>query len=699
MKEVDRESNVRVFDGWRAFALRYGKILAALFMMALSLVFTIPGELSKPLFVGIILVFVYLTFPVYKKQTKLKNYVPWYDFVLIALVVFTYLYPVIRRDYLVEVGKRIGTLEIVIALVALLLLIEGCRRAVGVPILFVAGAFMVYAFIYLAKNPKTMLRNFCYEMFFNASGGIFSTPIDVCVNFIILFIILGSFLEKTGIGQFFVDLANSVAGSSAGGPAKVAVISSALEGMYSGSSVANTVGSGSVTIPVMKKTGYKPEFAAAVEAAASTGGQIMPPIMGAAAFLMAEITGVPYATIAIAAILPALLYFSGIFIMVHLEAKKRGLKGLPKEALPNFFKLLLSKGYLLLPVAVLVICMNYFPSGMSACYAILCALVVNLFDSHALKKSKDGEKKPLLRAIGLPLIPAAVLGLYYVLNAAGAVDTFWHGKFVFLAMIAAVVCSAFTRGAPLDLKTSLAAFEGGITNSIGVSVACGIAGIISGVVTLTALGATLVTTIVPIAEKSVLLALFLTMLSCIVLGMGVPTTANYIIMATTTAPILVEMGIPLLAAHMFVFYFGIVADITPPVALAAYAGSAIADSNPLKTGINATKLAITAFIIPYVFALSPSLLLVCEGYEAHFFGVVQILATSLIGCFSLSAALENYFIHKNKIWETVMFAAGGLLLIMPDGMTDIIGVALIAIAVLSHLFFDRLLAKKTTPKA
>lgn len=705
MKEVDRESNVRIFDGWRALALRYGKILAALFMIALSLVFTIPGELSKPLFVGIILVFVYLTFPLYKKQTKIKNFVPWYDFLLIALVVCTYLYPVLRRDYLVEIGKRIGTLEIVIALVAIALLVEACRRAVGIPILFVAGGFVVYAFIYLAKNPKTMLRNFCYEMFFNASGGIFSTPIDVCVNFIILFIILGAFLEKTGIGQFFVDLANSVAGASAGGPAKVAVISSALEGMYSGSSVANTVGSGSVTIPVMKKTGYKPEFAAAVEAAASTGGQIMPPIMGAAAFLMAEITGIPYATIAIAAILPALLYFTGIFIMVHLEAKKRGLRGLPKDTLPNFFKLLLSKGYLLLPVVVLVICMNYFPSGMSACYAILCALTVNLFDPHISRERFGGSYRSkearlgLLRAIGLPLIPALILGLYYLLNAVGAVEPFWHGKFVFLAMAAAVACSAFTRGAPLDLKTSLSAFEGGITNSVGVAVACAIAGIIAGVVTLTALGATLVTTIVPIAKQSALLALFLTMLACIVLGMGVPTTANYIIMATTTAPILVEMGIPLLAAHMFVFYFGIVADITPPVALAAYAGSAIADSNPLRTGIQATKLAITAFIVPYIFALNPSLLLVCAGYEAKLFRVLQILATSLIGCYSLSAALEGFLMHKNKLWETVLFAIGGFLLIMPDWVTDLIGIALIVIAFLSHLFFDRVIKKKASPEA
>jgi len=705
MKEVDRESNVRVFDGWRAPALRYAKILAALFMMALSLVFTIPGELSKPLFVGIILVFVYLTFPLYKKQTKIKNFIPWYDFLLIGLVICTYLYPVVRRDYLVEIGKRIGTLEIVIALVAIALLIEACRRAVGIPILFVAGGFAVYAFIYLAKNPKTMIRNFCYEMFFNASGGIFSTPIDVCVNFIILFIILGAFLEKTGIGQFFVDLANSIAGASAGGPAKVAVISSALEGMYSGSSVANTVGSGSVTIPVMKKTGYKPEFAAAVEAAASTGGQIMPPIMGAAAFLMAEITGIPYATIAIAAILPALLYFAGIFIMVHLEAKKRGLRGLPKETLPKFFKLLLSKGYLLLPVVVLVICMNYFPSGMSACYAILCALTVNLFDPHLSKARFGGSYKTkearigLLRAIGLPLIPVLILASYYVLNTVGVITPFWHGKFVFLAMAAATVCSAFTRGAPLNLETTLSAFEGGITNSVGVSVACAIAGIISGVVTLTALGATLVTTIVPIAKQSVLLALFLTMLACIVLGMGVPTTANYIIMATTTAPILVEMGIPILAAHMFVFYFGIVADITPPVALAAYAGSAIADSNPLRTGINATKLAITAFIIPYIFALNPSLLLVCAGYEAKLFKVLQILATSLIGCSSLSAALEGFLVHKNKIWETALFAIGGLLMIMPDGLTDLIGLVLIALAVLSHFFFDRVINKKASPEA
>ncbi len=704
MKEVDRESNTRVFTGVRAFLLKWARVIAAFFMISLSLVFSLSPELSKPIFVGMILIFTFVTFPAYKKQVKYVNYIPWYDFILIALTIICYLYPVIFHDSVIQMGKRIGTVEIVIAFIALALIVEACRRAVGTPILFVAGAFCIYAFWWLNnRNPVTTVRNFCYEMFYNVAGGIFSTPIDVCVNFIILFIILGSILERTGIGKFFVDLANSVAGASAGGPAKVAVISSALEGMYSGSSVANTVGSGSVTIPVMKKSGYRPEFAAAVEAAASTGGQIMPPIMGAAAFLMAEITGVPYSTIAIAAILPALLYFSGIFIMVHFEAKKLGLKGLPKDAIPNFLKLALSKGYLLIPVAVLVICMNYYTAGMSACYAILAALTVSLVDTGISKARFGGTLKSkkakgaIIRTVLLPLIPILVLVSYYVmlnLNIVSQGDGS-QGKFVFAAIISAFVCSFFTKGATLTPKLAFESFENGITNSVGVSIACGIAGIISGVVTLTALGTTLVQGITSVGESSIILALFLTMFACIVLGMGVPTTANYIIMATTTAPILMELGIPVLAAHMFVFYFGIVADITPPVALAAYAGSAIAGSNPLKTGITATRLAITAFIIPYIFALSPEMLIVCEGHEVDsIFTLARILLTSLVGITSLSAALEQFFVHKNKVWETILFAAGGLLLIMPDHITDIIGLACIAVSVLSHLLLDRYLDRK-----
>jgi TRAP-type uncharacterized transport system fused permease subunit len=256
-------------------------------------------------------------------------------------------------------------------------------------------------------------------------------------------------------------------------------------------------------------------------------------------------------------------------------------------------------------------------------------------------------------------------------------------------MVVSVACSFFTKGAILTPELAISGFEGGITNSIGVAIACAIAGIVSGVVTLTALGSTLVTTIVPIAEKNTFLALFLTMLACIVLGMGVPTTANYIIMATTTAPILIQMGIPMLAAHMFVFYFGIVADITPPVALAAYAGSAIAGSNPLKTGVNATRLAITAFIIPYIFAMSPEMLLVCEGYQVNFWFLLQIIATSILGIVAISACLEGFFIRRTKIWETILFGLGGLLVIIPEPTTDIIGLTCIVLAVLSQIFIDK----------
>ncbi|MEG1973030.1 MAG: TRAP transporter fused permease subunit, partial [Oscillospiraceae bacterium] len=379
----------------------------------------------------------------------------------------------------------------------------------------VAGCFVVYAFA-VGKPLKTIV----YNLFYTTSG-VIGTPIGVCSTYIALFILFGAFLEATGISNFFIQIANSVAGASTGGPAKVAVISSALCGMVSGSSVANTVTTGCVTIPLMKKTGYKPEFAGAVEAAASTGGQIMPPIMGAAAFLMAEMVGVPYASIAVRAILPAILYFSGIFLMVHFEAKKLGLKGLSKADLPKFMPLIIRQGYLLLPLVVLVV----------------------------------------MVMMGRTMSRAAVV-----------------------ATLVAIAVSFLNKENRMTLDGFVSALESGGKNTLSVAVACGIAGIIAGVVTMTGLGQLLITAIVSIAGDVTIVALFLTMITCIILGMGVPTTANYIIMATTCAPILVTgMHINPIAAHMFVFYFGIVADITPPVALAAYAGSAIAKSNPMKT--------------------------------------------------------------------------------------------------------------------
>ena len=592
-------------------------------VLTMTLFVTPPEQVRRSLFIGYIILVGFILFPVRKKSPKIVSHVPWYDIVLAIVGFGCYLYYVINFEAIVNKAINISTLDMVIALIGILLLAEICRRVVGFPILVVAGAFIVYAFV-----RGYSLKRIVHQLFFTTDG-VLGTPLGVCATFIVLFIILGSFLEKTGIGAFFIDLANSVAGFASGGPAKVAVISSALEGMYSGSSVANTVGSGSVTIPVMKKTGYKPEFAAAVEAAASTGGQIMPPIMGAAAFLMAEMTNTPYATIAVSAILPAVLYFVGIFMMIHFEAKKLGLKGLPKESIPNFFKLFLRKGYLFLPIVVLVVLMSLGKTpAFSACYAILAAIVISFF-------SKETRMSP---------------------------------------------------------ATFVEAVEGGAKNTIGVAVACAIAGIIVGIVTLTGLGQDLINVLMSVANNSKLFALFLTMIACIVLGMGVPTTANYVIMATITAPIVIKMGVPVLAAHMFVFYFGIVADITPPVALAAYAGAAIAKSNPLKTGINATRLAITAFIVPYIFALNPAMLFI----DTTPLAVVQIILTSLIGIFAISAGMEGYMFTKMRWWEIVPSIAGGLLLIEPNLVTDLIGLVLIILTLLVQILKKRKAAAPVT---
>ena len=684
MQEFDRESNTRIFTGWRKHVITGLLCSFSVYMISMALIFPNATKYTKlTTFMAFILFIGYIIFPAYKKQTKRINYVPVYDIFLGLAGASCFLYYAICQEEIVMMSRRIGTLQIVIAFLAIILLVELVRRAVGLPIIFVAGAFIAYAAIKaFTENPDKALRNLAYGLFYDVANGLFSTPVYVCTTFIVLFIILGALLEKTGIGTFFVDLANSIAGGSVGGPAKVAVISSALEGMYSGSSVANTVGSGSITIPLMKRTGYQPHFAAAVEAAASTGGQIMPPIMGAAAFLMAEITGVPYSTIAVTAILPAALYFTGIFLMIHFEAKKLGLKGLPKDAIPNFFKLIAKNGYLLLPIVILVICMNYFSAGVSACFAILASLIVSLFPvsivDKLLHKTADSKDIPKLF---LPLIPVAVtLGMWLPFGAS------MMTKAVFCGIVTCFAVSFISKkDAPLSPTVIIDSLHNGAKNTIGVAAACGMAGLIAGVVTMTALGQLLLNTLVPIAQDSMFLALFLTMLCCIVLGMGVPTTANYVIMATITAPILIKMGIPALAAHMFVFYFGIVADITPPVALAAYAGSAIAKSNPLKTGVTATRLAIAAFIIPYMFAYNPKMLFI----DAGILDIISIVITSFIGIYAVASGMEGYHSVKLPWWQRFMILAGGMLLIVPETITDIIGVALVAAVIALQIIAEK----------
>lgn len=610
MKKYDRESNVRIWEG-------IPKILVSVLMIAFSvysIYVTLFGkglrEVRLSIFLAMILIIGYLNFPA-KKGDQRVNHMPWYDFLLMIAGAFGLLYFAYNAKSILMLATRVtrDPFMVVIAILSILSLMELCRRSVGIPILCVVGALLVYTF------ANVRFGKVIYDLFYTTSG-IMNTPIDVCAKYIVVFIIFGAFLEKAGIADVFIDFANAITGSFSGGPAKAAVIASALEGMVSGSSVANTVGSGSITIPLMKKLGYKPEFAGAVEAAASTGGQIMPPIMGAAAFLMAEYVGVPYSEIALVAILPAILYFTGIFIAVHLEAKKLGLRGIPKEQLPKL-RTLAKKIYLLTPLVVLIVLVssNLRTLQFSAAVCIVLTIVVGIFN-------KENR---------------------------------------------------------ITVKKILEAFEAGAKSTISVAVACAMAGVVSGCITSTGLASKLISAIVSISGGRAMIALVLTMVCCIILGMGVPTTANYCIMAATCAPILMspEIGIPPMAAHFFVFYFGIVADITPPVALAAYAGSAIAKSKPMMTAVEATKLAIAAFIVPYIFALNPSMLFINTTPVE----VVLICITAVMGIFGVAAALNGFLFCRINPLLRIVILAGGLLLMIPGTVTDIAGLALLAFVV------------------
>lgn len=614
MKKYDRESNVRIWEGVPKQVIRYVMAFFSLYCIYVTLFSNALQEVRLTMFVGLIAIMGYLTFPAKKGATRV-NYIPWYDIILMLAGSVPFFYFAANAMTIIKLSARITAPMIVIAIIAILALMELCRRSVGIPILCVVGVLLVYTFVNgYQTNPNVynVFRRITYMLFYTTSG-IMSTPISVCAKYIVVFIIFGAFLERTGISNFFIQLANSIAGASSGGPAKVAVISSALCGMVSGSSVGNTVTTGSVTIPMMKKTGYEPDFAGAVEAASSTGGQIMPPIMGAAAFLMAEYMGVSYGEVAMRAILPALLYFTGIYIAVHLEAKRLGLKGIPRDQLPKFSHLI-KKFYLLTPLIVLVwmVSTNTKTMQTSAAIAILFAIGVGIIN-------KDER---------------------------------------------------------ITIKKIIDALEAGGRNVITVAVACAMAGMIAGCITTTGLASKLLSGIMTASMGIPLIALFLTMLCCIVLGMGVPTTANYCIMASTCAPILIQMGFPIMCAHFFVFYFGIVADITPPVALAAYAGSAIAKGNPMKTGINATRLAIAAFIVPYIFAFSPSMLFI----NTTWYQVINIIITSWLGIFGVAAGFAGYMYRKLNWLLRILCIAGGLTLMYPGLETDIFGfVVLLAV--------------------
>ena len=653
MQNLDREQAYREHKCWR----QYITVIVSILFVAFQLYATLSGAITAQILRASHLAFVqflaFLLFPATKKLPK--DTLPFYDVLLGLAGAGCWMYIVINFQQLVRRSGNNTTLDVVIGIIGILILFESCRRIVGLPIMTIAAIFIIYAFTgkylpgFLHHRGYSLQRVVCH-LFYNTEG-IMGIPIGACSSFIFLFILFGALLEKTGIGQFFIDLCNAIAGGASGGPAKVAVLSSALLGTVSGSSVSNTVGSGSFTIPMMKRLGYKGEFAGAVEASASTGGQLMPPIMGAAAFLMAESLGMPYITIVKAAVIPALLYFTGIFITVHLEAKKLGLKGLPREQLPKFLPLFLGKGYMILPLVVII---WFLCAGKTAVFAALMGIVSCL-------------------VIG---IVVSIVDL-----AKGRKPTFGSRDLI------DVMCAA-------------------ARNIISVAIACGMAGIIIGIVTLTGLGLKLGAGLVSLAGGKLFLTLIFTMLASIILGMGAPTTANYLITSTITAGAIIQLGVEPLAAHMFAFYFGIIADVTPPVALAAIAGAAIAKARPMKTAFNATKLAIGAFIIPYMFVYNSQMLMI----DASIGRILFIIATALIGMFGISVALEGYgfnftgILHgtdKSKglvitldVIERVLFAAAGLLCVIPETRSDIIGLSMMAMLIAYQIIVKRILLTK-----
>ena len=619
LDEIDRESKYKIFSPAGDKVLTAVLTCFTLFQLYASISNKVPLQILRYTHLGFAICLAYLIYPAFKHSDRSKE--PWYDVLLAFLffcVVFYFIYNYKALQFRAGAYTQMDT---IMAGLGIALVLGACWRVVGPPIVIIASCFFIYGLTGKYMGGFLLHRGFSLKRIithlFITTEGVIGNPLGVCSTYIFLFILFGAFLEKTGIGQFFIDLANSLAGWAAGGPAKVAVLSSALQGTVSGSSVSNTVSTGSFTIPLMKSLGYEPEFAGAVEAAASTGGQIMPPVMGSAAFLISESCGVPYRQLMLIAIIPASLYFTGIWISVHLEAKRLGLKGTPRDQLPKLGPLFLSKGHLILPLVAIIYLMI---SGFTITRSALIGCVVCIIVPY-LRKSTWVSPKQIVTAL-----PQA-------------------GKSV-----------------------------------VSVATACSTAGIIIGMVTLTGLGQRIGTGIFDLVGNNVFLALVCAMFTSLILGMGVSTTSNYLITSTIAAPILIKAGIPMLAAHMFCFYFGIVADITPPVALAAYAGSAIAKGNAFKTGVNATKLAIAAFLIPYMFAMNPKMIMI----GGTFIEALPMLVTAVIGLIGIGAGFIGYLNGPVNPVMRVISLVGGLLLVIPGTVTDIAGIAMIALVVLTN---------------
>lgn len=635
IEKYDTEANMRKIAGIMKWVIFIGLLAFSLFQLYTAIFGQFTAYIQRSIHLGFGLTFVFLLFPSRKKGRK--DTIPFYDYILAIVAAVTGAYWTINYDRLVTSLGTITQMDFIVGLIVILLVLEAARRSVGLPIAIIAVLFLAYA-IYGQYMPDIFAHrgqslDQLVNLMYYSTDGILGTPISVSATYIFAFLLFGAFLVKTGVGEYFNDLAIAVAGKLIGGPAKVAIFSSALQGTISGSSVANVVTSGAYTIPLMKKLGYKKDFAGAVEAASSTGGQIMPPIMGAAAFLMVEFIGrgITYWDIAKAAIIPAILYFAGIWIMTHFEAKRLGLRGLTDDEMPDR-KMIWKKLYLLIPIALIVVIMMF----------------------------------------GVPVIHSALYGI-----------------------IACIIVGFFNKDVKFGIREIIDALVDGARTALSVAAATACAGIIVGVVVKTGLGLSLANSLVDLAGGRIFLTLFFVMIASLILGMGAPTTANYVITSTIAAPAIITLLAPdvsqalvpitvVLAAHFFVFYFGIIADITPPVALAAFAASGISGGDPIKTGVHSAKLAIAAFIIPYMIVYSPSLLMI----DVTFWEVAWLVITAMLGMIAIGAGVIGYWYRSINLLERLIIIAAGLAMVYPESMSDIIGLVVFGI-----MFFIQLATK------
>lgn len=638
LSQYDKDtSRLRKPVGMLATVITVIAILMSLFHLYTAARGTLLAMRQRSLHMIFAFILVFLLYPATGKSNKKKASILDWIFVILTVVVWGYVF--FNVETITLKGGKLSQLDMIFGFIGILVTLEATRRAVGPELPIVTIVFLLYA--YFGRSMPGMLahrgfdiRRIVGHMYFTTEG-IMGTPLGVSATFVFMFILFGSFLDKTGVGQFFIDFAYALTGSTRSGPAMTSVLSSGLMGSISGSSVANTVTTGAFTIPLMKKVGYKPYYAGAVEATSSTGGQIMPPVMGAAAFIMADFTGFKYIDIVKAAIIPAVLYYVAVGTMVHLEACKLGLKGLPREQLPKLSNIFIKSGYLVIPLIVII------------------TMLVQ-------------QKTPTYAALG-------------------GIAT---------AVVVAGIASLIKKDKSFTYKEILGALESGAKSALGVACACACAGMIVGVVTLTGFGLRIAELIVKIAQGQLLPTLVLTMCASIILGMGLPTTAKYIVLATMAVPAITKLGVNLMSAHLFILYFGVVADVTPPVALAAYAGAGIAGANSMRTGIQAFKLAIGAFIIPYIFAIDSHLIMVkgITGTTVEWLPIVTAIPTivsALIGTFCLAGFIEGYVIKKCKIWERGLLLIAALSLLSPGLQTDLIGLGALALVFVIQKFLRK----------